>query len=52
MADAEILGAEFGGVDVEPMPDEIPTDSGELDGDVLLLLGTTEAGKSLGQLNP
>jgi hypothetical protein len=52
MADAEILGAELGGVDVEPMPDEIPTDSGELDGDVLLLLGTTEAGKSLGQLNP
>lgn len=51
-ADAEILGAELGDVDVEPMPDDIPTQSGEFDGDVLLLLGTNEAGKSLGQLNP
>ena len=34
------------------MPDPIPTESGELDGDVLLLLGTNQAGKSLSQLNP
>lgn len=51
-ADAEILAAELGGVDVEPMPDDIPTESGELDGDILLLLGTNEASKSLSQLNP
>lgn len=51
-ADAEILAAELGGVDVEPMPDEIPTESGELEGDILLLLGTAQAGKSLAQLNP
>jgi len=51
-ADAEILAVELGGVDVEPMPDDIPTESGELDGDILLLLGTNEASKSLSQLNP
>jgi hypothetical protein len=51
-ADAEILAAELGGIDVEPMPDDIPTESGELDGDILLLLGTNEASKSLSQLNP
>jgi hypothetical protein len=51
-ADAEILAAELGGLDVEPMPDEIPTESGDLDGDILLLLGTSQAGKSLAQLNP
>jgi hypothetical protein len=51
-ADAELLGEQLGGVDVEPMPDPIPTESGELDGDVLLLLGTNEAGKSLVELNP
>ncbi len=51
-ADAEILAVELGGVDVEPMPDDIPTESGELDGDILLLLGTNQASKSLSQLNP
>ena len=51
-ADAEILAAELGGVDVEPMPDDIPTESGEIDGDILLLLGTNQAGKSLIALNP
>jgi len=51
-ADAELLAAELGGVDVEPMPDDIPTESGELDGDILLLLGTAQAGESLAQLNP
>lgn len=51
-ADAELLGEQMGGIDVEPMPDPIPTESGELDGDILLLLGTNQAGKSLSQLNP
>jgi hypothetical protein len=51
-ADAELLAEEMGGLEVAPMPDPIPTESGELDGDVLLLLGTNEAGKSLNQLNP
>lgn len=45
--DAELLAELLGGVDVEPMPDEIPTESGEVDGDVLLLLGTRQAGTSL-----
>lgn len=51
-ADAEALAAALGGVEVEPMPDEIPTESSELDGDVLLLLGTNQADQSLGTLNP
>jgi hypothetical protein len=51
-ADAEILAAELGGVDVEPMPDDIPTESGDFDGDILLLLGTNQASKSLLELNP
>jgi hypothetical protein len=50
--DAEVLAEALGGVDIEPMPDEIPTESGELDGEVLLLLGTNEAGKSLDELSP
>lgn len=51
-ADAELIGEQLGGVDVEAMPDPIPTESGELDGDVLLLLGTNQAAKSLVELNP
>lgn len=51
-ADVEIVANELGGIEVEPMPDEIPTESGDLDGDILLLLGTAQAGKSLAQLNP
>ncbi|NOX31214.1 MAG: LytR C-terminal domain-containing protein [Actinobacteria bacterium] len=51
-SDAEIIAAELGGVDVEPMPDEIPTDSGDFDGGILLLLGTNQVGKSLTGLNP
>ncbi|MFN3257495.1 MAG: LytR C-terminal domain-containing protein [Ilumatobacter sp.] len=51
-ADAEALAAALGGVEVEPMPDEIPTESSEIDGDVLLLLGTNQADQSLGTLNP
>jgi len=50
--DAEVLAEALGGVDVEPMPDEIPTESGELDGEVLLLLGTNQAGKTLDELSP
>ena len=34
------------------MPDPIPTESGELDGEVLLLLGADDADKSLESLNP
>lgn len=51
-SDAEILASGLGGVDVEAMPDEIPTDSGDFDGDILLLLGTNQVGKSLTELNP
>ncbi|WP_154723511.1 LytR C-terminal domain-containing protein [Ilumatobacter coccineus] len=50
--DAEALAAALGGVEVEPMPDEIPTETSELDGDVLLLLGTNQADKTLDSLNP
>ncbi len=46
-ADAEALAAALGGVEVEAMPDEIPTESGELDGDILLLLGTNQADQIL-----
>ena len=50
--DANALATALGGVDVEPLPDEIPTEDGELDGDVLLLLGTNQADQSLDDLNP
>jgi len=46
-ADAETLAADLGGVDVEPMPEDIPTDSGDFDGDILLLLGTNQVGISV-----
>lgn len=45
--DAELVAEALGGLDVEPMPDEIPTESGEIDGDVLLLLGTNQVGQRL-----
>lgn len=51
-ADAEALAAALGNVEVEPMPDEIPTESSELDGDILLLLGTNQADQTLDTLNP
>lgn len=51
-ADAEAIAAALGGVEVQPMPDEIPTESSEFDGDVLVLLGTNQADQSLGSLNP
>jgi hypothetical protein len=50
--DAELLAETMGGLEVGPMPDPIPTETGEIDGDVLLLLGTNQAGKSLDELNP
>lgn len=50
--DAETLAEALGGVEVEAMPDEIPTESSELDGDILLLLGTNQADQTLGTLNP
>ena len=50
--DANTLAEELGGVEVAELPDPIPTEDGELDGDILLLLGTNEADKSLGTLNP
>lgn len=51
-AEADTLAAALGGVEVEAMPDEIPTESSELDGDILLLLGTNQADQTLGTLNP
>ena len=49
---ANSVAVVLGGVEVDAMPDPIPTESGELDGEVLLLLGTNQAGKSLDDLNP
>jgi flavodoxin len=45
--DAELIAELLGGVNVQPMPDEIPTESGEVDGDVLVVLGTRQAGNRL-----
>lgn len=50
--DATLLATAFGGVDVEPLPDPAPIEGGELDGDVLLLLGTNQADQPLSDLNP
>lgn len=49
-ADAEALAAAMGGIEVAPLPDPVPTEDGELTGDVLLLLGTNEADQSLADL--
>ncbi|MFT6291860.1 MAG: hypothetical protein ACJAR2_002470 [Ilumatobacter sp.] len=46
-ADAETLAAALGGVEVTALPVDIPTESGEFDGDVLLLLGTDQADQAL-----
>ncbi len=37
----------LGEIEVEPMPDEIPTETSELDGQVLLLLGTAQVDQPL-----
>jgi hypothetical protein len=49
-ADAEALAAALGDIDVLAMPDKIPTASGDLDGDILLVLGSDTADKTLAQL--
>jgi flavodoxin len=49
-ADADLVAETLGGLEVEQMPDPIPTESGELDGDVLVLLGTDLAGQSLSDI--
>lgn len=49
-ADAENLGVTLGGVSVLAMPGTIPTDAGTLDGQILVLLGTNEADKTLAEL--
>jgi hypothetical protein len=49
-ADAEALAAALGGLTVLEIPSDIPTESGSLDGDILLVLGQNEAGKSLAEL--
>lgn len=50
--DAETIAELLGGVEVQPLPDEIPTENSELDGDVLVLLGTNQADQSFDSLNP
>ncbi len=48
---AESVASALGGIDASPLPDPIPTESGTLDGgDVLLLLGTNQADRSLAEL--
>ncbi len=49
-ADADVLATAMGGLTVLGLPDDVPTDSGTLDGDILLVLGTDEADKSLADL--
>lgn len=46
-AEAEAVAAALGGVEVEPLPDEIPTEASALDGDVLVLLGRNQADQPL-----
>lgn len=48
--DADALAAALGGLTVLEIPSDIPTESGSLDGDILLVLGQNEAGKSLAEL--
>ena len=47
--EAEEIAAALG-VEAVPLPDDVPTETGELDGIVLVLLGTDQAGKSLAEL--
>ena len=48
--DADALAATLGGLTVLAAPADVPTDSGSLDGDILLVLGTNEADKTLAEL--
>lgn len=49
-ADADALAQALGGLTVLALPADVPTDSGSLDGDILLVLGTNEADKTLAEL--
>ncbi len=49
-ADAELLAETLGGIESDAMPDTVPTQSGELDGAILLLLGADLAGQSLADI--
>jgi hypothetical protein len=49
-ADADVLAVTLGGLTVLALPADVPTDSGSVDGDILLVLGTNEAEKSLAEL--
>ena len=49
-ADADVVATAMGGLTVLELPDDVPTDSGTLDGDILVVLGTDEADKSLADL--
>ena len=51
-ADAQAIADALGGVEVQPLPDEIPTEASTLDGDVLVLVGTNQATQTLAELNP
>ena len=48
---AESLAQALGGVDVSVLPEEPPTESGDLDGEVLLLLGNNQADRTLDELS-
>jgi hypothetical protein len=48
---AQEVAVALGGVDVLSLPDPAPTDSGEVDGGVLVLLGQNEADKTLEELS-
>lgn len=50
LADAEAVALALGGITVLELPDDVPTDSGSLDGDILVVLGTAEAGSTLAEL--
>jgi hypothetical protein len=49
-ADADALATVLGGLTTLPLPDDVPTESGTLDGDILLVLGTDKADRSLADL--
>lgn len=49
-ADADALAVALGGLTVLALPADVPTDSGSLDGDILLVLGSNEADKSFAEL--
>ncbi len=48
---AETAARLLGGVEVQRMPKPIPVDGGEIDGEVLVMLGIEEAGQTLDELS-